>query len=609
MAGIVLGLAVLWSAILVQPHLRARSSVLDRVESSLLDWRILAFGPRPAPAGVLIAAIDDDTIHAAGAWPLSRRLLAEAVSRLLAAGAKAVLIDALFLDAASDPDDDAVLAAALAGKPAAVAAMVDFPPGGGAGTVLCRLPIPAIRRAGALGATNIALDASGIVRHVPMLLSCRGGLLPSLPLKGVALAAGNLDPAFAPDAVEIGGVSTPLDAGRHLALRFYGPEATIATVSLAALLKSETALAAARGRIVLIGATAHGVGDRYPTPFDSVLPGVEVMATALANLATGDALARTGLVRRLDAVGSVLLALALAASLTIERLGPGLLIGGTALAAWAAVVLIGFAHGIWFAMALPLAAALPAGVLAGAARLVRARWVERELRREHQALAGFHAPAILARLTADPDFLAQPVEREVVAVFIDLSGFTGLSERLGPRVTRDLLKQWHEIVEDVVAAGAGFVVSYMADGAMLLWGLAEAGPDDALRGVRSAVLLQTRTLAWLGAVEAVTGPLGVKLGGHCGPVSLSRLGHTRHAHITAIGDTVNVASRLMGVAAEARSTMALSADLVTAARAQGLDDLEASFMPPRQVAIRGRAQPIAACFHVANRSPHAATTP
>ena len=179
-------------------------------------------------------------------------------------------------------------------------------------------------------------------------------------------------------------------------------------------------------------------------------------------------------------------------------------------------------------------------------------------------------------------------------LFIDLSGFTGLSERLGHQQARDLLEQWHAIVETVAADGGGLVASFMADGAMIVWGMTGPGKNDAAQALRTAAILKTKTILWLQTVAGQTGPLSVKLGGHCGPAIVSRLGHASHQHITAIGDTVNVASRLMEIAAEFHSTIAVTALLLATARAQGWQD--ATFGRPRSTEIRGREHPLDVCL-------------
>ncbi len=596
-------LALSWSAFLARAHLEARETVLDRLEASLVDVRVLAAGRRPSPPGVLIVAVDDATARWAKAFPLPRRVLAGLVTALFEAGAKAVALDFLFFDPGA-PDDDAALAGALRGGPAVSAITIDFARAVQAAASVygpaaaCGLPIDIIRKATSVGFVNIAVDRSGIARHVPMLLACADNVVPALALRAASLAV-HADPAFEPDAVVIGDVAVPLDADRSLALWYYGPEGSVDTVSAVDLLTGAIAPERVRGKTVLIGATASGTGDRYPTPFDSVLPGVEILATAVANLETGKALVRTAGVRRIDAALMIGLACAAVLFLTMRNIVFGLAGVLALFAALVAFTFAGFASGYWFALAMPLASMGPAAALTAAARLGLDRWTERKMLRQQLTLAAFQSPAILAHLSADPDFLSKPVEREIAAVFIDLTGYTGLTERLGAHATRDLLKAFHELVEGEARTGGGIVAAYMADGAMLVWGMARAGPDDALKAVRTALALAARTLDWLeGIAPQSRGALTVKLGGDIGPAILSRLGDATHQHITAVGDTVNIASRLMEVAAERGYVLALSGGLLARAAAQGLSAGEGRFTEPADAPIRGREQAVSAAFWI-----------
>ncbi|WP_156648564.1 adenylate/guanylate cyclase domain-containing protein [Methylobacterium sp. Leaf108] len=593
-----LGLGLAWSLALVLPHLRGQASLLDRIEAPLADLRFLVAGPRPAPADVVVVAIDDATIAAAGAYPLPRAYVARLLRALSSAGARAIGVDVLFV-AAGTERDDADLAAAFSETRAVIAMAALFPRLGDEARArtgaLANLPVaerllrPADRfsQAAGLGLVNVATDHGGIARHVPLLVVAEGELQPSLPLRLAALAAGR-DPDFGPDAVTLGGLTVPLDVGASLALRFYGPQGTVRTVSAADVVEGRAGGAGLQGRLVLVGATSPGSGDVLPTPFDRVLPGVEILATALAHLTAGDALVRTATVRRIDA-GIALLLPALAILLVAFRrvaLGLGLACLLVALTAGAVTGL--FAYGIWLSLALPLAAvAVPVLAYLGA-RL----WLDRRqavrLTRDRDALLRFHPPAVAARLAREPDFLVLPVEQAAAVLFVDLSGFTGLSERLGPASTRALLKDMHDIVEDAATLRDGSVTSFMGDGAMILFGLPEARPDDPDRALATARDLAARLAAWLDR-EIGPGQGGVRIGVHSGPVVVSRLGGTRNQHITATGDTVNVTSRLLDIAKAEGAPIVLTGDLIAALH-------RPSSLPEPPVltarAVRGRARPI-----------------
>ena len=105
------------------------------------------------------------------------------------------------------------------------------------------------------------------------------------------------------------------------------------------------------------------------------------------------------------------------------------------------------------------------------------------MKTEKAALAKFQSPLLVEHILKNPRFLESPVQQGVAVVFLDLSGFTGVAEVLGPLWTRDLLAAFQALIESVALAHGGFVVSFMGDGAMIVFGLPEPRPDDASRAL------------------------------------------------------------------------------------------------------------------------------
>lgn len=605
-----LALALACGLALIPGHLRGEASVLDRIEGTLADLRGLLAGPRPAPDAVVVIAIDDETVRAAGAYPLPRDVMARLVRTLAAAAPKALAVDVLFADP-GPPEADAALAGALAAAPSVLGMAATFARGdtervaqAGPFTDLpvaehLLRPNPTLARAGALGLVNVATDHGGTPRHIPLLVAADGTLHAALSLRAAALALGQ-EPDLARDAVRLGPVTTPLDVGASLALRFYGPQGSIRTVSARTVLDGTFSRENIVNKTLIIGATALGSGDTLATPFDPVLPGVEVLATGIAHLVAGDALLRTTTVRRVDAAAALILPAAILLLISSRRIGIGLVLSTLVLAAASALAALAFARGIWLSMALPLATTIVPVVPYVAARLWLDQRQERKLEAARAALLRFHAPALAARLAETPDFLDVPVAQRAAVLFVDLSGFTGLAERLGPVRTRERLKEMHNLVEDEVTARDGSVTSFMGDGAMVLFGLPEARDDDAARAVATALTLHARLTAWL-ADEVAEGAIGVRIGVHAGPVVMSRLGGEHNQHITATGDTVNVASRLLEITKQHGAPVAFSAEVLAALNGPlaalngpptALDRLPPGLSAPLEVAVRGRVEPL-----------------
>jgi adenylate cyclase len=593
-------LAGLWGAGLALSYREGRAAFLDRLEAPLADLRFLIQGPRPAPDAITIVAIDDQTAHETGSYPLSRATMARLVSALGRMKPKVIALDILFIDP-GPTEGDLALIDALRGAPSVLAAAglfrraaqralePDDNPEGLPVTQSLLLPLDSLTSVGALGVVNIATDASGVPRHVPLLLRSDGRIMPSFPLRAVSIAV-NRDPALHSDGIDIGGISTSTERGYALPLRFYGPGGTVRTISASQILNGNVVEDAVRDKVIVVGATVAGGGDTFPTPFDPVLPGVEVLATAIAHLMEGDGLVRDRHVRLIDATTAVILPVLFVLLLSWHRSIWGLaLIAGIA-TLWIGVTVAAFMQGIWLSAALPLLAATPPVVLFGAARLWLDRSRAERLSVQSRTLQSFQPPSLTERLTKDPIFLIKPVRQQAALIFIDLSGFTGLTEVLPLDDTREVLRSFHTLVDQETVRNHGIVASFMGDGAMILFGLPDPSPQDAGHAVAACVALSMRMESWLATLpQPIASRIGFKIGAHYGRIIASRLGGDSHQHITATGDTVNVASRLMEVAAAHHASLALS-DALYYAAGPARSVLEAGILDgPLATSIRGRA--------------------
>jgi adenylate cyclase len=149
----------------------------------------------------------------------------------------------------------------------------------------------------------------------------------------------------------------------------------------------------------------------------------------------------------------------------------------------------------------------------------------------------------------------------------------------------------------VVEEHGGFITSFMGDGAMILFGLPESRPEDARNAALCCVKLCERTEQWIESLPpSLASRIGVKVGAHFGPIVASRLGGDSHQHITATGDTVNVASRLMEVAAKQGATLAVADDLLQQTGAESALRGSGILTGPKESRIRGRSQALSVWF-------------
>jgi adenylate cyclase len=593
-------LSGLWGAAVYFAHERGHLGFLDRIESAMTDLRTLARGVRVPPDFVTIVAIDDTMIEQAGSYPLARIDLARIIDALARLQPKVIAIDLMLVDRGSDDGDEA-LAKSLRGRPSVIAAAAVFAqasqPIAAENGPLARLPkaerflLPLKRFAdhAQIGIANVTTDRAGTPSSIPMLFRTHDSIEMSFSLRAAALAIGK-EPTIEPNRLAFGERSVATDADRALPVTFYGPRRTMRTISAASVLAGEVAADDIRERIVVVGATVTAAGDFFPTPFDSQLPGVEVVATAITHLMAGDGMLRDQLVRLVDATIAIVLPMILVGLLAWRRSAIGLIATLIVVVVAAAANVLAFSRGIWLSAALPIFAAAPPAILFAGVQLSSGRRRAQYFAIRSELLAQFQAPDIREWLTRDPDFLKEPVRQDAAVVFIDLSGFTSLSESLGPDRIRELLKDFHAMVDKEAVSSGGMINSYLGDGAMILFGLPQAASDDAFRAVQCAKGLCVSTQGWLASLPpAVKSRLGFKVGAHFGTIVASRLGGGSYHHITATGDTVNVASRLMEVAAGHGVELALSDELFRAvSRNRSLFEAGA-LTGPVETRLRGRS--------------------
>jgi adenylate cyclase len=597
---VALVLSALWAIALGYRHWDAGGRTLDRAEGALTDLRLLARGVRAAPDSITIVAIDDDTA-AKKSYPLPRAELAHLVESIAGFEPRVIALDLLLLDRGPD-SADAALASALGSRPSVIATAAVFAdatqqleatePGS-----LARLPradrflspLKVFSDRATTGAVNLTTDTSGTPRGVPMLVRSGDRVELSFPLRVAALASGN-DPDVQRDSVILGARRIPTDIDHILPLAFYGGRGTIRTVSAAAVLNGEVAGDVLRDRIVVIGTTVTGGGDVFSTPFDPVAPGTEIIATAIGHLMTGDGMLRNPATRLADCVIALGLTMLLVSLLAWHRSALGLLSIAAVVLIWAASNFLAFTHGLWLSAALPISAAAPPAALFGALQLWLNRRQAQYFARKNDLLQQFQAPVLRRWLTRNPDFLLQPVRQNAAIIFIDLSGSTALSETLGMDVMLGLLKDFHTLTDQEAVAHGGVITSFLGDGAMILFGLPESTADDARNAALCCVNLCTRMEQWITSLPPlIASRTGYRLGAHYGPIIASRLGDS-FQHITATGDTVNVASRLMEVAAKQGAALAVSDDLLQQAGSDCALAGSGILTGPAETHLRGRSR-------------------
>ncbi len=219
-------------------------------------------------------------------------------------------------------------------------------------------PLPALGEAAAgVGHINRLPDRDGISRWEPLVVEYRNQYFPHFALAVAAKAMGvpreRIQVVFG-EGVNLGGTQIPTDGQMRLLINYYGQPKTFPYYSAFDVLNDKIAASAFQGKIVLVGATAPGVGDVEPTPLAPIFPGVEKHANLIANIQAGHFLTRPFWVELYELL--TILVLGLLTAFLMPRLGAGLgsAVGAVLFGGVLAAGLVAFATGgIWLPVAYP----------------------------------------------------------------------------------------------------------------------------------------------------------------------------------------------------------------------------------------------------------------
>mgnify|MGYP000863707647 CR=1 FL=1 len=472
-----------------------------------------------------------------------------------------------------------------------------------------------------VGSIQLETDRDSVTRQVSPVVMHHGRLWPALST-AVAVAASGRRAVDGSDSTICGRSLT--GHGPRL-LRWYGPGVAhregqtprYRAWPAHLLFDSETALrrnaerkpgdpelpvpvdpARFRDKIVLIASNAPGSYDLRYTPF-GYEPGVFVHAAAIESLMRGDAVSRAGW--PWTALAAAALALAAAFSFAVGRArraalagsGSTLLLGGGYVAA--AFWLYG-RGGLWIDLVAPLAAL--GLVLAGS--LLAGYLVEgRQARVMRRGMARFLSPEVLREIGGDLDSLRPGMgrKREITVMFCDARGFTGISERLSPEAAVEVLDAYLGAMSDCILAEGGTLSKYIGDGIMAFWNAPADCPDHPERAARAA-LAMVRAQEGIKARLAATGrpAFDIGVGLHVGEAVVGTVGSEKRLDYTAIGDTVNLASRVEGLTKDFKVRICVTGDF--AERAGGRFE----FRGLGRVQVKGRSAGVEILELVAERT-------
>lgn len=571
---------------------------LSGLNNAHLDWLIRQRAAEQTPdPRLLLIDIDDLSLQVlageAGKWPWPRSLHGELLEYLLSQQPKAVAFDVLFSEPDQfNPDADSYFAEVLQRSPNTyLAALVqqaddssqapllrDYPATtwqapGQRGTDeqrgLLLLPKAIPSELWRLGSINFRPDADGIGRRYELYRSFANWRLPSLPARIVHDLGGSLPTQQ----------SLLLDWPGSSRLPY--PRLPYAAVLAAARNQGEPLAAELfKDRIIVIGTTAAGLHDLRPTPLDTLYPAPFILMTAIDNLLNGSQLHEAS--AWLELLGPLLLLLGLSTLLLREQLPVAfaLCLGGS---------LALFAGSYWLALQGTLLGVLPGLIclwllLAAALALFYLRR-RQQLQDTIRLFSRFMDPVVVNQLVTrdDPEALLASKECQLTVLFSDIRNFTTLSEQHTPAEIVHLLEGYFSSQVEVLFKHQATLDKFIGDAIMAFWGAPLDNPQQADQAILAAMEMLDNLDAFRREYNCPDFDIGIGL--HTGPAVVGLVGAKQRYDYTAIGDTVNLASRIEGL------TKGRAHLLVSAATREACT-LDLDFVAMGEHQVKGRAEAV-----------------
>ena len=560
---------------------------------------------------VRILDIDDESLSRIGQWPWPRDVMAEIVARLNELGASAVVFDMVFSqpDRLSPkslrqmlperpefeearkgllaiPDNDELFAQTVDGSyvvtgfaltgtetsgptPEIKAGFAEngdraapyLPAYTGAMKVLTNIEV----KAAGNGALNAIPESDGVYRRIPMFMTLKDKIYPSLVAESLRVAqdastfiiravGASGEEGFGETGLvgfKVGAVTVPTDENGQIWIRFTGdiPDRYVPAWQL---LEDKAPAEKLEGHIVLIGTSAAALKDLRATPLNPAAAGVSLHAEALETILTGSFLNRPDFAHGLEVVASLLLGLLLI--WLLPKWG----------SIWCAVLTVcaigGVIGGAWYAFDVynwlldPIYFSLVILIIYLTQSLLIYLATEAERARVRGAFGMYLSPALVEQLASDPEQLKLGGEmKDISIMFCDVRGFTSISELYDPEGLTQLINKFLTPMTQVIMDRMGTIDKYMGDCIMAFWNAPVDVPTHVTEACNSALVMFEKLEEVNQELEneAIRNdrefrPLKIGIGLNTGTCCVGNMGSTQRFDYSILGDDVNLCSRLEG---------------------------------------------------------------
>jgi adenylate cyclase len=505
---------------------------------------------------IKILAIDEESLQEIGKWPWPRDILAQVAQNLLDHGAQAVFLDVLYSEASQNPEDDAAWQkVADQYDNIYLATYFEFQAKQAAVDQIqyksINWPVISMNKE-QIGHINVFPDRDQVVRRV--ILGVRDTQGEMIPAMSVRLANELLSPEKQISWNDqnnwyMGQQEIPINQRGEVAFSYatspQGKEFEgFETFPIHYLIKEDIDPSYFQDSVVLIGPYSVGLQDMYYTPMSKSIPmfGVEIHANIVQSFLDGHIYSEVS-----KTTGLLILALiSLISYLLMDRVKAKMAVV-VLISLMITYIIVFYLVFKWQHQLLPYFYPLLAIIFAYITSLVSHYIREQRERNRVTGIFGRYVSkgVVDEILSSDQEIKLGGVRKDVTLMFVDIRGFTPLSEKMEPEDVINILNEYLDLCTKAVFTYEGTLDKFIGDGVMSIFGAPIEQEDHTLRAVKAALEMKSGSDGLAKRLQEQYGrTVSFGIGINSGPAVIGNIGSQDRLDYTAIGDTVNLAARL-----------------------------------------------------------------
>jgi adenylate cyclase len=571
---------------------------LNSFDSKIVDTYFSLRGVQEISGDVVIVDLDEKSLSELGQWPWQRVKVATILQNLTEAGAGIIGLDIVFAEKDNsspknvadflgqmgvdlgietdfkDMDYDAILAETISNTPTVVGHVFEMETGKrDAEDIFINIPatyiesnivndllikpqsallnIPVLQDASfSSGYFNIQPDLDGITRNASLLMKYMDDIYPSLSFEMYRIYTQQDQVEVVHNEIGVEGIVLgeniiPTDRYGRIFINHHGPGRTFKYISASDVYFGTFDPADVEGKFILVGTSATGLLDVRATPFDSLIPGVEVHANIIESLISQDYITRLSWAEEADIL--MIAGLGILSGIILSFTGPVMtlllavgMIGGVFGFTYHMFANEGTLINIIFPLLTVISVTFTSIIISYFLEMKQKEMIKGKF-------ASKVSPAVMEDIinSGDTDVLAGK-EKEVTVFFSDVRGFTSISEAM-PSAAHliEYLNEYMDPMVDCILKTDGTIDKFIGDAIMAYWNAPQDVEDHADKAL-IATINQLRAIVPLNEkLKAEGKPLiDIGIGLNTGIATVGEMGSTGRSDYTVIGDPINLGARL-----------------------------------------------------------------